>query len=799
MTTAAQPLRTNTLESLEALRAGGDHYGFLNAALRYLRKQGDDERTAWLVCQSYVALGLIGPARDVSGRLSADQRCAPELQQLREQVSKLPSGRLGFGSLQSRFDANVARLYAAHPALRAHDATFRGIPRRYELYASCDGNVHAARRSGDGEREWVPDLCPVRQLVDRAALPHDAKALFCDPYLVVGDRLGLMFGRVFDATRTMFLTFTPRIYVVESDVDAFGLTLFTTKAIERFCDKRVSLFVGEDCVEQIAGFFREGPGLTMPGYAMRLTAEGKRLGQAVHAALQPHVAAAQRSAQRELELGRRHYDSLSVDHWVDRFRPDRNKPLRVLGITSRFTTYLQYSMRDWAAAFESRGHEFVLLIEASDHDLLPQAKILETIREFKPDLIAVIDHHRKEYGAVIPSHVPFVCWIQDMLPGLANAEAGRSLGPLDFFIANEPTMYVQGHAYPASQGLAWTMATDERTYSQQALAEEELKSYRCDLSYVSSHSTPPEKFHDERRAWFAKEAVAVKLLECLFEAVSGSFAENPRTAFGGLYHLFGRVKARTGLRPSSEVDAAIVNSYLFPLAELIFRQSTLEWVADYCDRTDRKLCLYGNGWEEHPRFGRYACGFAENGAELRAIYQASAVNLQIIGTGAVHQRLLDGLASGGFFLIRYATADVMHDAIRRYLAAYRMYRPEVGVEFAREDAPDLIAAMEELSAIRGLHERFERATVDPEELARYEEFEAMGFKRQAGAVFAEYGDIAFASADEFAELADRYLGDRASRQQISASMREAVIERYSYGALVDDLLGFIHQRLSAQA
>ncbi len=783
-----------------ALHARGDHYAFLNASLGHLQGGAGDWTVAWQACHSYLALGLIGPARDLLTGLPSEHRRKPEVRQLYERISQTPSGRVAFGSLQARFDANATRLYERYPDMRRHDAALRSIPRKYELYQTCDGNMQVARRVTDGHRRWIPDLCDLTRIVVNAKLPHDSKALFCGPYLVAGDRLGTLFERVFDDTRKMFLTFTPRIYVVETDVDALGITLFVSEAIEKLCAERVTLFVGLECVEQLASFFEKRPLLTAPEYAVRLTIEGEKLCKRVHAALLPRAIALEQQARGLQQVVQRHYDSLPSGYWADRFRPDRRHRLRVLGITSRFTTYLQYSMRDWAAAFESRGHEFRILIEDNDHDLLPRARTLQVIDELKPDLIVIIDHLRKEYEPVIPANVPFVCWIQDLLPNLANVDAGRSIGPLDFYISTDLTVFAHEYGYPPAQGLGWTMATDARTYSDQPMPDEDLAPYSCDMSYVSSHSTPPKSFHDQRRQWFSKDPAGLRLVDHLFEALSAEFADKPKTAFGAVYHIFTNMKEQTGLAPvSTEVDSALMNSYLYPIAELMFRQSTLEWVADYCERTGRRLCVYGNGWDAHPRFRQYARGFAHNGPELRAIYQASTINLQIIGTGAVHQRMLDGLSAGGFFLIRYAPADVMHQAIRRYLAAYRKYEPVAGVEYARDQIPDLIEAMEELSRLRGLNQSFDRAAVASEEAVRYEQMEAMGFRRLAGAVFPEYGRISFASADEFAGLADRYLSDPGQRRRIAQSMRAAVCERYSYGALVDDLLDFIHTRLAARS
>src|SRR5690606_15900334 len=59
--------------------------------------------------------------------------------------------------------------------------------------------------------------------------------------------------------------------------------------------------------------------------------------------------------------------------------------LRVLGITSRFTTFLQHSMRDWLSAFERLGHQTLLLIEEADHQILNNIVYSRTAQDFQPD------------------------------------------------------------------------------------------------------------------------------------------------------------------------------------------------------------------------------------------------------------------------------------------------------------------------------------------------------------------------------------------------------------------------------
>lgn len=783
-------------ETLAALKERGDHYATLNTGLGHLADHPDDEGAVLLSCSAYIALGLFGPACELLRGMEGTVRTRPDFQAVLDQVENMPSGRLAWSTFQSRFEGNTTQLYQRYPDMRKHNAAFRDVPSKYELYRSIDGNLHLSKRSGDGRREWPEGLRDVKNAMKNATLPHNPNANFCGPYLIAGDRWNAVLDRVFTATQDMFLRFSPRIFVIEPDLVAFGAMLHTVESVERLCHDRTAVFVGPDCVERLATHFERDMELSAPEFAAWLTNTGKELcDQALHA-FAPRMAALERKLQDTLDAIHRHYDGLEVHHWKERFSAGGTEPLRVLGLTSRFTTYLQYSMRDWGRAFMDRGHEFRVLIERNDYDLLPRARTAEVIAEYKPDLVVVIDHLRHEYGPMIPANVPLVCWVQDLLPNLTTQEAGRAQGPLDFFIAPDPSSYVNRYAYPAERGLAWTMATDGRTYDSQPMREEQLAPHRCDLSYVSNHSTEPHKFHEKRRTWFLQDEAALRLADLLYERLTRLFADSTasRTAYPWLLE---GLKEETGLVPSSdEIEKSMLHNYLYPLAELMLRQSTLEWVADDCDRSGRTLFLYGNGWEGHPRFAKYARGFAKNGQELRAIYQASAINLQIIGTGAVHQRLLDGLAAGGFFLIRATAGDRVHERVEQLLAAVRKCKPEADRTYPAEAMPELAAAIEAYWRFRGVPDTCREVRVTREDLDNYLEMEAGGFPKCAGAVFERYDDVAFSTAEEFERLADRYLTAASDRAAVAESMRETVIRKYTYGGLVETLLAFLGQRLA---
>lgn len=803
--------------TLESLLDGGQYYAVINAALPILRSPASPAglagpaarqrciQAALLACKAYVALEMAGPARELLIDPASPLSSIPDFRPVLESLSGLPSGRRSWREMQARFETNAPRLYEAHPHLRKHDAQFRDIPRRYELFESADGNLHVSpartNQTGEAPRGWLPALLDLRRLVADVPLAHQPRDMFCAPYLLTGDHLGALFRRVFDATAKMFLTFTPRIYLVEPDAAAVGLTLYVAESVDAWCHPRVTICAGDSAVEDLSRLLEANPQRGVPTHCLRLPAAGSTFTDRLVASVQAFIKRRDSAARCAIARVAGEYHSLPTDHWSSRFGGGDGAPLRVLGVTSRFTTTLQYSMRDVQAAFRRLGHEFHVLIEPTDHDLPTPQDMIARVDALRPDLIFVIDHHRHRYSDVLPGRVPFVCWIQDRLPHLMTKDAGRALGPMDFYIAPACGELVHTYDYPAGQGLTWTMATNEEEYSFVRLPESELAASRCDFSYVSNQSTPPEAFHRAFLETQLRHESGRRIAEYLFERLRREHVHAPeRAGMTPAMQLIAEAQRDLGLAPASpQIADQLCRNYIHRVSELFFRQVALQWVADYCDAVGRSLHLYGNGWDAHPRFARYHRGTAANGRHLRAVYQASAVNLQIIGTGAIHQRLLDGLAAGGFFLIRACPADRLRDACRRLRALVERDGIEPGQVHVAADVPDVAAARDELSPLLGVRPDRAGLVIRPVEWDWLRSLEADGYRQIAGAVFADYDRVAFDTREAFCRLADRLLTGPAERAEIAARMRRVVLDRFTYTAMVRDLLEMLRRRLECES
>lgn len=777
-----------------------DVYGLVNAALGQLARSPDDVQAALAACTAFLRLGLGQPAREMAERVCLLLR-SEEASRLGAQLAGAASGQVDWRLLEGRFTRNARRLCERYPELRPLMRLWRGMPRELELYRSTDGNWHLSRRDPAG-RQWIGGLLNARACAASVHLPRSGPGVLAAPLVLLGDRCNVLLERVFALTDRMFLSFSPRLYVLEPDWHLLGLALYACESLEALCHERVALLAGPDCPEQLADLLRREPRRGIPTRVVRTPAAAGATAARLAEVLAPVVQERHGAAQAVMARARQLYAALPADHWRHVYSSAAARRLRVLGLTSRFTTVLQYSMRDVQEAFRHRGHEFTILLEDNDHDLLTPAEMASAVCEQRPDLVFVIDHLRREYD-FIPLALPFVCWIQDSLPNLMSREAGRSLTALDFYIAPEIAPLVNEYGYPPGQGLASTALTNHLLYSAEALPAGELRELTCDLCYVSNHSRTPAALHQELAARFGSDPGAARITARLFELLCCE-AERGAPLPPRAPDVVLAAATDCGLELEPQAVEPLALYYVLPMRDLLLRQTVLTWAAELCEREGLTLHLYGRGWESHPRLGRYARGIASNGPHLRAIYQAGRIHLQLIAYGAIHPRLLDGLAAGGFFLIRRCATDLAHEPIRRVLAEFDTHRLEPECAYTGRQYPRLAAALRDWAVLSGHAPPAGSAQADPptgpfvvsrKDLQRFRELAAHDFHTCAGAVFDDYPRVSFATRQEFEQQVRHFLADPQERRAITARMREVVVARYTYVALVDRLVEFLAQRL----
>jgi len=790
-------------QRLADLYAAGQTYPFVQQAHRVLACVPEAPELARLTLRALVELGLGGPARellqlrrDLTGasgatRAGADAEGAgladADLAELHAAITSLPNGRVAWTELDGMLAANHEALLRHRPHLRALAASLERIRSGVHLYRTRDGLLRISRRQPGQLRKWMPDL---NAAGDQPGLNLPGRGRL-GPVAVVGLPLGTWLTRIYDDTANVFLQHSHPLYLLEPDPVRFCAWLHGADHRRLLDDERVYVLVGPDAAEQLHTILIDEPQLALPSVFVQC---GEN--PAAAAAVREKVARIARARQVEMtrwteQLARR-YRNRDAVYWMERLRLDGGSTAHravahsrartrgqhghasvdhatppstggiptpsvtgvgmvrpackgtgpVLGITSRFTTVLQYSTRDALHAFEELGYTTLLLIEEKDHHCLSPLTIARAVLEHDPALVLLLDHLRYEHP-YLPKNLPLLTWIQDPLPNLLCERAGQSIGALDFVCGHYFDQCTQRYGYPDRQFVPAELPVSTRVMHDAELDEDSVSREACDISFVSNASTPIDRFYETTKGQYPPA------LHPLLETIYGRVCEVLESGGYLSFHRTAAELVRTAARqmgialPDGQVEQ-LKTAFAYRLFDWGRRQQTLEWVADWARRTGRVLRIYGRGWENHPRLTDFAAGVVEHGEPLRRANRGSKLGLQLIPSGFRHQRSYEMLVCGCLPLTRYCPPDFLELSDEEFQARRR--------------------AGDELPCAAGIFPGLER--------------------------------IVFRTPQEFEALAERFLVDDAYRRQVRDELRRVVLQRCTYTDVVGQVMQVVGNELA---
>jgi len=779
-----------------AVLATPDAYAF--ARIAPLLGEHDPQCREWLTgyVQSLVRLGLHAAAKQVVEVIPAESRTGPEFAALDEALARARTGLIPWTSRKGRYRANL-------DALRQRDAQgaaavendWREHVDGLELHESRDGHFAIKLAGAVWPPRWIPFLDDHKSLAtDRLNLVR--QGLLPEPLVFCGLGMGWEFSEAYFKTQRVFLEASSTLYVIEPSAASLAALFHVHDWREVIADPRVRWFIGHEALsrfrEEIAG--DSAWPLTERVYSFPLL--GEPAAPLARAAM--HAVAAARTAEVEQLTARltQLYEGRDAAWWAKRYHDAlaadgraQGEPLRILAITSRHTTFLQYSIRDCLKVLDRFNHRTRLLIEPTPHQPLDVLTAMRAQAEFEPDLVFLLSRMRYEMTAVVHPSIPSLTWDQDALPWVFDANRKPELAWNDFLMGFAAASAARRFGWPEHRCRYCAMAGSSDTYLADPLPDCELTPFRCDVSYVSHASAPVEQEMASVESWLASDKQ-----KALFREVAPGLI-----AFwqgGGEFPcaitepLIDACEGK-GWNWTSEELGPIVQ-VIQRLGDRVFRHVALGWVADWADRTGRDFRIYGNGWEKHPRLAKYARGATRNGDELRRVYQGTRINLQLMGFGFLHQRALDGLMAGAFFMTRRSATDG-HGVILRKLLRHL---EESGVRTAAQ-----LRGMTDDAMRRRIESAMREVTRDPRDLdARVvENIRDASLAPYARETVADYDAVAFRSATEFAHKAEAFLLDGPSRARVAARMRQAIYENFSYDARMKEMLHFVRNGFAREA
>ena len=606
----------------------------------------------------------------------------------------------------------------------------------------------------------------------------------CDhPVVVAGEDLGWLWNYLFQLPCKIptIPGHSPPLFFLIREMERLWAILHIQEWRTLLADSRVRLFAGPDCFDQFRQSLATDLMCPWPRQLARIDASLWPAGTGIDEVLN---AARLSLAQRLTRLTQQtdaFYSNTTPSSIVERLQSGAS--LNVLGVTSRYTTFLQHSMRDWLAAFERLGHRTQLLIESADHEVPNTLATATVCAQFKPDLIVVIDHYRKEVAG-LPSQVPVVMWVQDALPNIFCRAGGEAQGERDYALGFARLRMIHEFGYPASRYMTAIVALNDERFSTQPLSASDQSQFGCDVSFVSHASTPAEALVNTEITRIGSPE-ARRLLWGIYEKLkavydTGEAITEPNTIRGIIDQVL--LDTRTGL-PDDQMPT-LMDLFVQKVNNSLFRHQSLNWLADL----DIDLRLYGRGWEQHPTLGRFARGIADNATQLSTIYRASKINLQISPHGAVHQRLLEGVAAGGFFLLRHCPGDVIEREFQAIWDWCRVHSIRSDSELRQRATADVQLRLDVVGQIL----QRDPFAMEYSFIEMLQSSEESGYIRSAATIWPDdYDSICFRSQTELRKCVSHYLQNEKERQARAQSMRKPVLDRFTYLATSRRLIEFI--------
>ncbi len=485
-----------------------------------------------------------------------------------------------------------------------------------------------------------------------------------------------------------------------------------------------------------------------------------------------------------------YYQSVTPQQLVSLLGPDPPRPPRVLVLTSRFTTVLQHASRDAMDAFKQMGWETKLVIEPTAYHRVTYIALQHEVLTFEPDLVFVIDHLRHEQQGVFPPQLPFVCWIQDHLPALTAQSAGRRITPRDFVLTAVAGFYHQRYGYPLRQCI------DVPRLTRIAIKPTRWVSDGDDLVYVSNASRQPSQIADELVSGCQASPELHRLIRACCDRLmsiydGGRWVATPR-------ELFALVKeAEADQQVPLEREGArrqLVLKLFHPLNDALYRQQALQWAAQIASELGLSLALYGQGWDDHPLFSAHARGRVAYGLRLEQLTRSVKINLQLEPYLCVsHQRLLDGLTAGGFYLVRDHPMNRFPAQLARFLQA-NLDEPVSDLATAMQridpEKQDAFGALQRDCACLDL--------IEDDVIQVIHSWQRLRWISDQGEVLPRYDAVAFTDRDSLKQKIQMYLRAPDQREQIANAQRRSIEQRFSYQAGLTHAINQIRQLIGEE-
>jgi spore maturation protein CgeB len=481
----------------------------------------------------------------------------------------------------------------------------------------------------------------------------------CLPLAMIGMVSGQELPYILDHQVKDFLLGRKRIiYWFEEDLGRLRGQLCLRDFSAEIGNQEIVLFGGknpEKRIEGVFGSYRYPPPQVTVGDTEPVSGQLTRINKI----LDPT------EAQRQAE---EYYRSSEFSDRLRRIAAGEMLP-RVLGSTCRWTTFLQYCVKDFLEAFKRLGCETSLVIEENDVQCLTAKLSWKMLSDFRPDLLFSVSHTRPSF--LVPAELPVVGFLQDKCGPVAMLkDLGPAITARDFFVcmSREMRRYLVEKNVPADQCMVMPIPSDERMFYPLSRDLPGMEKYSVDVGFVK-HADP----HGENAFanFVAQQMQGIASPELKQEFLQ-AFTELYRTTCqvrDGQRHYVAEMEEFIFSRVGHLIDPGgrfAVSQLVTSFYTVVFANTWRYQFIEGLDTAGIKVGLYGNGWEKNAQFRHLSRGPVDRGTELNKVYNFNKINLNIHPGTTMHQRVCECALAGGFMLDSNHSEEIDYEPIRPY-------------------------------------------------------------------------------------------------------------------------------------
>jgi len=590
---------------------------------------------------------------------------SPPLPSLRQNLPRWHSTCFPFADMSlDPLPGNLSALRECYPAL-AHRLDAYSDRHRVCVFPASDGGTAYGLWLNGQIRPVTDRIAPLRRIQAQLEQNSDRLKDFSRPVLVIGLYPGTELSYIFDLSEDNPDPHADQHILVCIDSLACLQGFLLSADVRRIiASKRVRLFWHEDVAHE-TDRIRNHPECSHLFTFVAGCPSG------ILNRVMPHfaelVSERRTETQRLQDENNRYYDALSDRQLAELINGPTSSPAgrapRLLLPTCSWSTVTQYSARDTAAEFRNAGWDVRHLNMDS---MLTPYYVAREIHDFRPDVFLFINHLRTEAIEAYPTNMMFVSWVQDHVPDICNpvaaqrwnaATEGRSRDLIVGYVGE-----LQENGYRGDRLLEIPMAVSAHLFRPRTLNTAQRRQFECDLMFASNRGKPTQRVVSEDVApALRSHGMTEEQIMLLHDHLWDRYRSG-RT-FTSCHELLTELRLLRDFDPSwpertEESRNAIVQALFWRLNDTIYRHVVVEWLDEarttgVAPLSNTRIHLYGNGWQQHPRFARYARGTLRHGRELSMAYQAARLCLHLNAVeGYGHQRLMEIAAAGGRAIVR---------------------------------------------------------------------------------------------------------------------------------------------------